>query len=190
MKILPILLLFLASLSPVQQTSAQTTLETTDYLNLRLGPGTWYDVLAVMPPGATVEVAGQTEGPWWPIVYAGTFGWAHGDWLTEPGNNWLSSSVFFPTVNPWEPTREQVIQEIYYWADYYGVSRETLYRVAQCESNFNPSAVGYFGEIGVFQFMPGTFYGYGDGDPWYYKDNIRVAAMMFSQGLSYHWVCK
>ena len=71
----------------------------------------------------------------------------------------------------------------------YGCDGDWLISVAYCESGMDPNAVGVHGEIGLFQFMDYTFYAYGGSDIWNPYDQIEVAARMFSEGLSYHWVC-
>lgn len=48
----------------------------TDALNLRAGPGTDHEVLAVMPAGARVKVRGASEGTFTPVTYGETQGWA------------------------------------------------------------------------------------------------------------------
>lgn len=64
-----------------------------------------------------------------------------------------------------------------------------LVSVMYCESNGDPNATGIHGEIGLFQFQPSTFYAHGGGDIWNPYDQIAVAAAMFADGLSFHWVC-
>lgn len=51
-------------------------------LNLRSGPGTTYQVLRVMPRGATVTIrTGPTDG-WYQVDYQGLTGWASAQYLT------------------------------------------------------------------------------------------------------------
>lgn len=52
-------------------------------LNLRSGAGTSYGVLAVMPNGASVTLAGQSSGSWRSVTYNGTSGWAYVDYLSS-----------------------------------------------------------------------------------------------------------
>ncbi|HKG25756.1 MAG TPA: SH3 domain-containing protein, partial [Thermomicrobiales bacterium] len=54
---------------------------TTSDLNLRAGPSTADEVLAVMPPGATVTFDGDPENGFYPVIYRGTSGWAYGGYL-------------------------------------------------------------------------------------------------------------
>lgn len=57
----------------------------TSGLNLRTGPSTDYNVIEVMPGGASVELRGDPQGGYFPLSYNGTTGWAHGDWLRAAG---------------------------------------------------------------------------------------------------------
>jgi uncharacterized protein YraI len=62
------------------------TATTTAALNLRSGPGTGYAVLRVMPAGASVNIlSGPTNGAWYKVSYAGSTGYAHGDYLRRGG---------------------------------------------------------------------------------------------------------
>lgn len=52
-------------------------------LNLRVGPGTAYAVLRTIPAGAQVVVeTGPYERVWYEVLYDGTRGYVHGDYLT------------------------------------------------------------------------------------------------------------
>ncbi|MDQ4045278.1 MAG: SH3 domain-containing protein, partial [Chloroflexota bacterium] len=64
-------------------------------LNLRSGPSTSYDVVTVLPQGATVEVRGEAQGEFLPLSYNGMTGWAHRNWV-EVG----STSAPDPTPVP------------------------------------------------------------------------------------------
>lgn len=50
-------------------------------MNLRAGPGTGYDVLAVMPAGAGVAPTGGAEAGFLAIRYGGLDGWAAADFI-------------------------------------------------------------------------------------------------------------
>ncbi len=67
-----------------QQAPAQTaTVNSSDGLHLRSGPGATYDSLAVMPGGAVATVTGPaTADNWVPLQYNGQGGWADGAYLT------------------------------------------------------------------------------------------------------------
>jgi soluble lytic murein transglycosylase-like protein len=82
-------------------------------------------------------------------------------------------------AEPW------IAEAIYSAGGAYG---DWMFQVAACESGFNPAAVGPNGEIGLFQFEETTFYAHGGVDIWSVYDQSRVAASMFAQGLSWHWV--
>ncbi len=54
-------------------------------LNLRAGPSTNDEVLAVMPAGSMVTVDGGAADGFYPVTYSGISGWAHGDYLDIGG---------------------------------------------------------------------------------------------------------
>jgi septal ring factor EnvC (AmiA/AmiB activator) len=87
--------------------------------------------------------------------------------------------------------QQQIISIIRTAAARYGANGDQMVRVAQCESGLNPRAYDpYSGASGLFQFMPGTFYGHGGHDIWDPTDQSNVAAQMFAQGQSSAWTCK
>ncbi len=59
---------------------------TTSDLNLRAGPSTADEVLAIMPPGAAVTIDGDPENGFYPVTYRGMSGWAYGTWLDLGGD--------------------------------------------------------------------------------------------------------
>jgi hypothetical protein len=75
----------------------------------------------------------------------------------------------------------------------HGVSGAWLLRVARCESNLNPRAVGRAGELGLMQLHPRgllpLFYRMGYRDPFNAWESADFSARMFARGLSYHWTC-
>lgn len=73
------------ALTPTDALAASTT--TTDDLNLRTGPGLDYDVILVMPAGASVEVTGDPQNGFYPVNYGGTNGYASGDYLAINGGD-------------------------------------------------------------------------------------------------------
>jgi chromosome segregation ATPase len=88
-------------------------------------------------------------------------------------------------------SQQQIISIIRTAASRYGANGDQMVRVAQCESGLNPRAYDpYSGASGLFQFMPGTFYGRGGHDIWDPTDQSNVAAKMFAQGQSGAWTCK
>lgn len=68
----------------------------TSALNLRSGPSTADDVLAVMPAGAEVAVTGGVDNGFCPVRYRGTDGWAHGDYLDFGSGAPVSSAIVWP----------------------------------------------------------------------------------------------
>jgi hypothetical protein len=88
-------------------------------------------------------------------------------------------------------SQQQIISIIRTAAATYGANGDQMVRVAKCESGLNPRAYDpYSGASGLFQFMPGTFYGHGGHDIWDPTDQSNVAAKMFAQGQSSAWTCK
>ena len=76
--------------TPPDGTATATALE---YVNVRSGPGTHYDVYFVAAKGATGEVIGVSEnGAWWvvklstDVVSAGQ-GWVSAEWVTTENTN-------------------------------------------------------------------------------------------------------
>ncbi len=56
----------------------------TSDLNLRSGPGTSYQILAVIPKGDELLAASGSTNGFAEVVWAGTSGWAHRDYLVAP----------------------------------------------------------------------------------------------------------
>jgi soluble lytic murein transglycosylase-like protein len=56
--------------------------------------------------------------------------------------------------------------------------------VAKVESNFNPSAIGPVGEIGIFQLMPSTAAGLGISNPYDATQNIQGGVNYLAELLS------
>jgi septal ring factor EnvC (AmiA/AmiB activator) len=89
------------------------------------------------------------------------------------------------------PSRQAILQLIRAAAARFGANADQMVRVATCESGLNPRAYDRgSGASGLFQFMPGTFYGHGGHDIWDPSDQSNVAAQMFSQGQAGAWACK
>jgi hypothetical protein len=73
-------------------------------LNVRLGPGTDYPVLAVLDEGDLLTLTGQTEaGDWWQVCCIdGEPGWAFGETLLLP-----EGSAALPVITDLPPLSEQ-----------------------------------------------------------------------------------
>jgi uncharacterized protein YraI len=59
---------------------------TTDWLNLRSGPGVDYSVILVMEPGAYVEIVQNVQNGYYRVYYNGTSGWAAAAYLDRSGS--------------------------------------------------------------------------------------------------------
>lgn len=169
--------------SPMQVTAQ-------DGLNVRSGPGLEYRVVAIMPAG-TVVTPTDWVGEWVQVTYKGTTGWAHSGWLIASNT---AQSVGYESACAWAwgykyCAPPYIARAIYTASAEYGVSGDWLLQIAACESQFVPSAVGNHGELGLFQFLPSTFYAYGGESIWDVWDQSYTAARMFSRGLSDHWSC-
>lgn len=79
------------SAAPEAPAAKSTTLPaatTTDYVNVRTGPGTNYPVIVVAPPGTTGEITGKSaDGAWWqvkvPVQYSVSgAGWVSASYVT------------------------------------------------------------------------------------------------------------
>ncbi|MBY6005781.1 DUF1236 domain-containing protein [Salipiger bermudensis] len=67
---------------------AAMTASTTTELNLRTGPGPQYEVAAVLPADAELDVQGCLEAAdWCEVSYDGTSGWAYAAYMTTPVEN-------------------------------------------------------------------------------------------------------
>lgn len=165
-------------------------------LNLRTGPGLGYAIILTMPYGSYVTAIRSEDG-WTRVIYQGTTGWAYSALLsyeapasaapqeggTSSGNNCYWAHGYLSCAPAW------IAKTIRGAAARHDVSADWLIRVAACESDFNPNAVGNAGEIGIFQFLPQTFYDNGGGDIHSVYDQAEVAATMFANNLSGQWTC-
>lgn len=100
-------------------------------------------------------------------------------------------------ARPAPPAPSEIAGIITAAANKYGVSAETLLRVAWCESRYDPLAYNpILGASGLFQIIPGTWRansaasGYGGASVWDPVANANVAAWMFSRGQAGQWACK
>ncbi|MBI2325336.1 MAG: transglycosylase SLT domain-containing protein [Chloroflexi bacterium] len=77
----------------------------------------------------------------------------------------------------------------------FGVDQEALLRVAVCESQLDPLAIGPADELGTFQFRARTFranartLGYTVADILDVRAQARVAAEMWSRDQQWQWTC-
>ena len=105
-------------------------------------------------------------------------------------NSQIAAANRPPASGSYTLSQQQVIAIIRAAAAQYGANGDQMVRVARCESSFNPHAYDAgSGASGLFQFMPGTFYGHGGHDIWDATDQSNVAARMFANGQSGQWSC-
>lgn len=176
--------------APVNNTSTGTAV-TTANLNLRSGASYNDRVLTVIPQGAQVTLNGDPQNGFYPVTYNGTSGWSHGDWLSIGGSSGNSDNSAPPKPAGSSYTTQEIIDIIYAAADRYGQPREDMLRVARCESNLDPNAVGA-GSLGLFQFLRGTwattpYASYDIFDPW---ASANAAGWMWSVGRRGEWTCQ
>lgn len=171
----------------------------TSDLNLREGPSTDTAILAVMPAGATVQIAGDPENGFYPVSYGALSGYAAGDYLSAGG----AAAPADPA--PAAPATDgsglimagagygDIVSIIYAAAAAYGQSGDDMLRVAICESGLDPNNVTPpYDASGLFQFLPGTwastpYAGYSVFDP---VANANAAAWMWAVGRRGEWVCQ
>ncbi|WP_409228970.1 D-alanyl-D-alanine carboxypeptidase family protein [Gudongella sp. SC589] len=71
---------------PAEETGGEefqdTYLFTTDYLNMRTGPGTEHEKIRTIPVGEKVRAIGYEDG-WYQIEYKGQIGYSIGEYLSE-----------------------------------------------------------------------------------------------------------
>ena len=73
---------------PGIQALAASTAKTTDYLNLRTGPGTSYRVILTMPEGTTVTIVDNSNGDWAQVrTSSGTEGYCSTEYLEFSGSS-------------------------------------------------------------------------------------------------------
>lgn len=105
-------------------------------------------------------------------------------------------TTYSGSVEYWRPYVEQA-------ASKYGADVTQLMRVMYCESkgdasNYNGRSSGLTPDqalaanraIGLFQYLPSTWYGNGGGDIWDGHQQIDMAAKMFANGQAWQWECK
>jgi uncharacterized protein YraI len=182
-------------------------------LNLRSGPGTTYDILAVMPNSSEVSLLGDPQNGFYPVRFNGTDGWAFADYLSIGGDtpDPEPEQPTDPTPEPETPddgggdsgngdtngdgtwSRDELVAIIEVAAAEYGQPVEDMIRVAGCESVWDPYAVNSSsGASGLFQFMPGTWLStpFADQDIFDPVANAHAAAWMWSVGRRNEWSCQ
>ena len=76
------------------------------------------------------------------------------------------------------------------------LDENVMLRVAWCESRWNPDAVGYGGNAGLFQFAPVTWgwvsekAGYPGTTPHHVIANVEAAAWLYKNEGDRHWGCR
>ena len=179
---------------------------------LRVTDSTVIETIAVSAPVETVAEADQYVG-WRQVVVAGSPGESRVTFMVRSVNGVEAERVIVLTEElsapvaqvlqvgtrpkPAPPAPSEIAAIIRASADKYGVSAETLLRVAYCESRYDPLAYnGILGASGLFQIIPGTWRansaaaGYGGASVWDPVANANVAAWMFSRGQAGQWACK
>lgn len=89
------------------------TMVTIDDVNLRAGPGTSFDILAIIPAGTEVASAIQPESGFLRVRTQGQQGWISADYLSAPGRVVAQSQ----TVSAAEPQLEEVSSDLQPVAD-------------------------------------------------------------------------
>lgn len=85
---------------------------------------------------------------------------------------------------------KSVKEKIIYYADIFGVEKETALRIAECESNFNPSAENINGSAtGIYQFIRKTWKNNCEGDVYNADANIICFMRMYPIHKEW-WECK
>ncbi len=180
----------MAGITQVKSASAdyQQQVVASDGLHLRSGPSTDDDVILTIPDGGIVDVLNDNAG-WYEVEYDGEDGYVDATWLSDPGVGSDGTCIF--VWGEWACASQHLVEMIYAAADYYGADGDQMLNVAACESEFNPDNVGPFGELGVFQFLPGTFVDTEGVDVAYADTQTQVyfAAKLFAQGKSWYWTC-
>lgn len=76
-----------APAAPSQDVQMLYVVNVTSYVNLRAEASTGAKVLAEVPKGASVQFAGEQSGDFLRVVFKGTPGYAHGDYLSAENPN-------------------------------------------------------------------------------------------------------
>jgi hypothetical protein len=100
-----------------------------------------------------------------------------------------AETCFWDTWGSTVCAEQWVADAVWNAAAYYGVSYWTMMTLAACESGFYIYEVSWAGAIGLFQFLPDTFYDFSNGDVWSVHDQSHAAALAISQGYGWYWDC-
>lgn len=174
--------------TPTEAHSGTYTVSAQHGLRLRDRPSKSARVKLTMPHGARVT-AYKHRGNWMYLSYDGVYGWASLDYLVKGSAARARSSCY---ANSWGDVvcaEDWVADDVADASAYYGVNYDTLMALAACESNFVVDEVSWAGAIGLFQFLPDTFYDFSDGDVWSVRDQSYAAANALSRGYGYYWDC-
>ncbi len=79
---------------PVAPVAMSATVQPSDGLNLRSGPGSNFGVLVVLAGGSSVTVTGAAQNNWDPVSVNGSSGWVNATYVSASG----SSSQAAPTI--------------------------------------------------------------------------------------------
>ena len=103
-------LFFLVSLFICFTVNAQVgTRYTSANLNMRMGPGTNYQVLTTVPKGTIVTIDEDCNCQWVPIEYNGEVGYISTKYLTK-GNNTSSVVSTSPKIKYYKNTKGEKVQ--------------------------------------------------------------------------------
>ena len=107
---------------------------------------------------------------------------------TPPPSTGQPSDTNPPTSTPYSTAQIQSI--ITAAAQRHGVDPNTMLRIAQCESGYNPNAYNPAGPYdGLFQFWPPTFRAHGGTNIWDPNQQSDIAAAMVAAGQGSAWGC-
>lgn len=173
--------------SPAEAHSGKYVVTGGNGLNLRTKPSNGR-IIEVIPYGAIVE-AHKHRGNWMFLTYDGEQGWASLTYLAKYKAPRARSSCFDNTWGEVVCAPGWISDAIYSAAAYYGVSSWLMLSIAACESNFDPSTVGWAGEIGIFQWLPSTWDWIGQGSIWDTWDQAYSTAWALANGYASHWTC-
>ena len=88
--------------APSTPTVTQTYVKTTANLNMRSGSSTAYGVLAVIPGGTTVPVAGRASNGWYQVTYNGKTGYVSNSYVQSVAS-YSEKTIKVPYINQYSP---------------------------------------------------------------------------------------